>query len=100
MPVPRLCGRLEPGADLGRVLWVLAVERTALEDPLDGLRHGLPAAAERGVERHDTVLASPDHHLGCLVTGEVVPHQEHAPRWQLGGQGEAYGQAALPGLPR
>src|SRR3954447_9393051 len=78
MSVPRLCGLLEPGADLGRVLWVLAVERAALEDPLDGLCHVQPAAAERGVERHDAVLAQPGHHLGCLVTGEIVPDQEHA----------------------
>jgi hypothetical protein len=34
-----------------------------------------------------------------LVAGEVVPHQEHAQGRQLGRQGEAFGQAGLPGLP-
>ena len=53
MPVPRLGGLLEPGADLGRVLRMLAIERAALENALDGLSHVEPAAAERGVERPD-----------------------------------------------
>ncbi len=81
MPVARLGSLLEPDADLGRVLWVLAVERAPFEDALDGLGHVQPAAAERRVERHDAVLAEPDHHLGGFVSGEVVPHQEHTQRW-------------------
>src|SRR3954468_19441697 len=99
LPVPGLRRLLEPGANLGRVLWMLAVERAPLEDALNGFGHVQPAAAERGVERHDAVLAEPDHHLGCLVAGEVVPYQQQAQRRQLGGQGEAFGQAILPSLP-
>jgi hypothetical protein len=84
MLVPGLRGLLEPGADLGRVLRVLAIKRAPLEDALDGLGHVQPAAAEWGVERHDAVLAEPEHHLGTLVAGEVVPDEEHAQRRQLG----------------
>src|SRR3982751_1158255 len=99
LPVPGLRRLLEPGADLRRALRMLAVERAPLEDALDGLGHVQPAAAERGVERHDAVLAEPDHHLGILVAGEVVPYQEQAQRRQFGGQGEAFRQAILPSLP-
>src|SRR3954471_21248560 len=76
LPVPGLRRLLEPGADLRRVLRVLAVERAPLEDALDGLGHVQPAATERRVERHDAVLAEPDHHLGSLVASEVVPDEE------------------------
>ena len=99
MPVPRLGGLLEPSADLCRALRMLAIERAPLQDALDGLGHVQPAAAERRVERHDPVLAKPDHHLGRLVPGEVVPDEEHAQRRQFGRQGEALRQAVLPGLP-
>lgn len=99
MPVPRLGGLLEPGADLCRALRMLAIERAPLQDALDGLGHVQPAAAERRVERHDPVLAKPDHHLGRLVSGKVVPDEEHAQRRQFGRQGEALRQAVLPGLP-
>src|SRR4051794_41834055 len=98
MPVPRFGGLLEPSADLCWALRMLAVERAPLEDALDGFGHVQPAAAERGVERHDAVLAEPDHHLGILVAGEVVPYQEQAQRRQFGGQGEAFRQAILPSL--
>src|SRR3954469_6439011 len=78
--IPSMCGLLEPGTDLLRALRVLAVERASLEDALDGFGHVQPAAAERSVKRHDPVPAEPDDHLGRLVTGEVVPHEEHAQR--------------------
>src|SRR3712207_8879134 len=78
LPVPGLGGLLEPGADLGRAPRVLAVERAPLEDALDCLGHVQPANAERGVERHDAVLAEPEHHLGRLVAGEAVPNEDHA----------------------
>ena len=79
--IPGLCGLSEPGADLLRALRVLAVERASLEDALDGFGHVQPAAAERCVERHDPMPTEPDDHLGGLVTGEVVPHEEQAQRW-------------------
>src|SRR3954451_10292698 len=69
LPVPGLRGLLEPGANLRRALQVLAVERAPLENALNGLGHVQPAAAERGVKRHDAALAEPDHHLGCFVAG-------------------------------
>src|ERR671917_1988477 len=71
LPVPGPGGLLESGADLGRAPRVLAVERAALEDALDGLGHVQPAAAERRVERHEPGPAEPEHPLGRLVAGEV-----------------------------
>src|SRR3712207_1796218 len=90
LPVPGLGGLLEPGADLGRAPRVLAVERAPLENALDGLGHVQPATAARGVARHDAVPAQPEHHLGTVVAGEVVPDEEHAQGWQFGGKGEAF----------
>src|SRR5215218_5032348 len=81
LAVPGLCGLLEPTADLGGAPRVLAVERAPLEDALDGLGHVQPTATERGVERHDAVPAQPDHHLGALMAGEVVPHEQGA-QWR------------------
>src|SRR4051794_39521371 len=43
--------------------------------------HHAQGRHERSVKRHDPVPAEPDDHLGRLVTGEVVPHEEHAQRW-------------------
>src|SRR5215210_5562811 len=65
----------EPGADRGGAVRMLTVAGATLEDALDGRGHVQPAAAERRVERHDAVSTQPGHHLGGLVTGEMVPHQ-------------------------
>ena len=78
---------------------MLASECAALENALDGLSHVEPAAAERGVERHDAMLAEPEHHPDALVAGQVIPDEEHAQRRQIGRQGEALRQAILPNLP-
>ena len=43
---------------------------------------------------------SQNHHLGTLVAGEVVPHEQHAQRRKLRGQSEAFCQPVLPNLPR
>src|SRR4051812_23395432 len=99
LPVPAPRRLLEPGADLGRAPRLLPLERPALEDALDRLGHVQPAAAQGRVERHDAVPAQPQHHLGRLVAGEVVPHQEDAQRRGALGAGEAYRQTLLPGLP-
>ena len=88
--VPGLCGMLESGADLDGTAWMLPGQNTALENALDRFGHIEAAAAERGVERHDAVLAQPDHHLGVPVAGKIVPH-EQKPQWrQMLGQGEVY----------
>ena len=68
----------------------------ALESALDRFGHVEPAAAERGVERHDAVLAQPDHHLSALVAGEVVPHEQQTQPRQRLGQGEVFCQSVLP----
>ncbi len=96
LPVPSLGRRLEPGADLGRAWRLLAVERPALEEALDRLGHGQPAAGQGRVERHDAVPAQPEHHRRRLVTGELVPHQQHPQRRERLGQGAAQRQALLP----
>src|SRR5664279_1141569 len=66
---------LEPVADFGGAVRVLPVKGATLENALDGLGHIQPAASKRRVERHDTVPAKPEHHLGVLVAGEIVPHK-------------------------
>src|SRR5947209_18279309 len=67
LAVPSLGGLLEPGADLGGRLGMLARQGAALEDALDGLGHVQPTAAERRIERHNAVLAQPQHHVGALT---------------------------------
>src|SRR5215212_8487390 len=64
LAVPGLGSLLEPCADLGGRLGMLARQGPALEDALDGLGHVQPTTAERGIERHDAVLAQPQHHVG------------------------------------
>src|SRR5690349_1544648 len=76
LAVPGLGGLLEPSADLSGRLGMLARQRPALEDALDGLGHVQPTAAERRVERHDAVLAQPQHHVCALMTSDIVPHQQ------------------------
>src|SRR3954447_8354443 len=97
--VPSAGRLLKPSPDLGRALRVLTIEGAALQDTLDRLGHVQPTAAERCVERHDAVPAQPEHHLGCLMPGEIVPYQQDAQRRKLRGQGEALGQTGLPDLP-
>src|SRR3954469_11015162 len=79
---------------------MLPVESAPLEEALDRFGHVQPAAAQRRVERHDAVAAEPEHHLGRLVAGEVVPHQEDPQRRQVRGQAETHRQSVLPRLPQ
>jgi hypothetical protein len=59
LAVPGLGGLLEPGADLGGRLGMLACQGPALEDALDGLRHVQPTAAERRIDHDRLRLAQP-----------------------------------------
>src|SRR5664279_4646161 len=86
LAVPGPGGLLEPSADLGGRLGILACQGPALEDALDGLRHVQPTAAERRIERHDAVLAKPHHHFCALMTGEIVPHEQQAQRGNCSGK--------------
>src|SRR3954466_10282776 len=55
--IPALRGLLKPASDRLGGVRMLPVERAALEHTLDRLGHVEPAAAHRGVERHDPVRA-------------------------------------------
>ena len=46
------------------------------------------------------MLNEPQNHIRCMVTGQIIPDQQHAQRWQRGGQGQGLPQAALPDLPQ
>ena len=41
--------------------------------------------AQGRVERHDPMLDEPQDHVRRKVTGQIVPHQQHAQRWQRAG---------------
>src|SRR3954453_7755946 len=99
LAVSGLGGLLEPSADLSGRLGMLARQGAALEDALNGLGHVQRTAAERRIERHDAVLAQPQHHVCTFMTGKVVPHQKQAQRRQLFGQSKRYRQPVLPHLP-
>src|SRR4051794_16962017 len=86
LPAPVAGRLLEPGADLGRAPRLLPVESAPLEDARDRFGHVQPAAAQRRVERHDAVPAQPQHPLGRLVAGEVVPHQQDPQRGSRSGR--------------
>jgi hypothetical protein len=62
---------------------MVAVQRTALEDSLDGFRHVQPTASDRGVERHDAVREQPEDELRRVVAGQIVQDEQHAERRQL-----------------
>src|SRR5215213_12007808 len=74
IPGPR--GLLKPAPDLRGAVRMLPVERPALEHALNRLRHVEPAAAYGCVKRYDTMRAQPQHQVGRLVAGEIVPHQQ------------------------
>src|SRR3954451_3830245 len=76
LAVPGLDSLLEPCADLGGRLGMLARQGPALEDALYGLGHVQPTTAERGIKRHNAVLAQRQHHVGTLMAGEIVPHEQ------------------------
>src|SRR3954452_13860152 len=83
LAVSGLGGLLEPSADLSGRLGMLARQGAALEDALNGLGHVQPTAAKRRIERHDAVLAQPYHHVGALMTGKIVAHQQQTQWGQL-----------------
>ena len=98
VPAPRRL--LKPASDLVWAMRMLPVERPALEHALDRLGHVEPAAAHGRVERHDPMRAQPQHQVGCLVAGQIVPHQQQPQRRQVGWEGEGPRQARLPRRPR
>ena len=98
IPAPRRL--LEPGPDLLGAVRMLSVQRAALEHALHRLRHVQPAAAHRRVERHDAMGAQPQHQVGRLVAGQIVPHQQEPQRRQIVWQGEGHRQSRLPYRPR
>src|SRR5438876_7536284 len=57
--VPAHDGVVEPGDQVVLGLRLMPVERPTDEDPLDGLGHIQPGAAERGVQRQDPVPEQP-----------------------------------------
>src|SRR3954465_11323451 len=82
MGVPAGDGVVEPGDQVVLGLGLLSVECAADDDPLDGLGHVQPGAADRRVERHDAVLEEPADDGRAQVAGQVIPDQEQSERWQ------------------
>src|SRR3954453_22251067 len=72
------CGLLKPAPDLLGTVRMLSIQRPSLEDALDGFGHVEPAAAHGRVKRHDAMFAQPQHQVGRLVAGQIVPHQQQA----------------------
>src|SRR3954469_2289782 len=81
IPGPRRL--LKPTPDLVWAVRMLTVERPALEHALDRLGHVEPAAAHGRVEGHNALCAQPQHQVGRLVAGEIVPHQQQPQRRQV-----------------
>ena len=81
--VPARDGVVEPGDQVVLGLGVVSVEGAADDDPLDGLGHVQPGAADRRVERHHAVVEQPADDRPAEVAGQVVPDQEH-PEWRQG----------------
>ena len=94
IPGPRRL--LKPAPDLVGAMRMLPVERPALEHTLDRRGHFEPAAAHGRVQRHDALRAQPQHQLGRLVAGQIVPRQQQPQRRQVVRQGEGPRQARLP----
>ena len=94
--IPALRRLLKPAPDLRGAVRMLTVERAALEHALDRLRHVEPAAAHGRVEGHNAMRAQPQHQVGRLVAGEIVPHQQQPQRRQVVRQREGPRQARLP----
>jgi hypothetical protein len=80
--VPARDGVVEPGDQLILGLGMLAVERSADDDPLDRLGQVQPGAANGGVQRHDAVMEQPADDGPTQVAGQIVPDQEKTERWE------------------
>ncbi len=76
--VPAARRRLQVGDDVVQGRWVGPFQRPPLQDALDRFGHVQPAAAEWSIERHDPVRAEPEHEVGRLVAGEIIPDQQQA----------------------
>ena len=98
--VPRASHCFEPGNYLVSGGWVLSRERPLFQDPLDRLSHVQPRAAQRRVERHDSVRHQPVHHHWRFMASQIVPNQQHLQRRQLVGQRRRILQACLPAFPQ
>jgi hypothetical protein len=81
--VPAGDGVVEPGDQVVLGLRLLSVEGAADDDPLDGLGHVQPGAADRRVERHHAVVEQPADDRPAQVAGQVIPDQEHT-EWRQG----------------
>jgi hypothetical protein len=75
---------------------MLATQRTADQDALNGLSHIQPRATQRSVERHHAMGAQPADQLGRLVASEVVPHEQDTQGRQVGREREGLCQGAVP----
>jgi hypothetical protein len=74
--VPALSRFLQP---LDNLLWspgMLSVQGAPHQDALNRLAHSEPRTAKWRVERHDAVLTQPPHETGCVVSAQVIQHQQ------------------------
>lgn len=92
--IPPRHGRFEPRDDLLCGLGVLPGQCAGHNNPLQGLGHVQPGAAQARIERHDALLEQPAHDRPALMTCQVIPDQNHPQRRQ-----GRLGWMAEPGRP-
>lgn len=98
--VPALGRGFQGIDDLLRRFGRLPSQGSTHDNALDGFGHVQPGTTQGRIQRHDPMFNEPQNHIRCMVTGQIIPDQQHAQRWQGGGQGQGLPQAVLPDLPQ
>ncbi len=70
--VPRLSHRVKPRDDFLRRPWVTPVEGAPLQNPLHGLGHIQPGAAQWRVHQHNPLVHAPTDKLGGRMPREII----------------------------
>lgn len=72
------CDRLQTVNDGLNILRMKVIKCAALKDALDRLGHVQPTASERGINRQNTMMKTPDEPVGIFVSGQIIHHQQQA----------------------
>src|SRR5579884_1623043 len=81
VPIPAFNGLAKPLFEQFHIIDMMPLERSSLDDALHGLSHIEPGASVRRAEEHNALLSTPLGDAWALVSGQIIPDQQH-PHWR------------------
>src|ERR1700676_2991920 len=81
MSIPSFNGVPEPVFEDLHIIDVIPCQGSLLDDPLHGLSHVEPGASIGSGEQENAMLGTPLGQAWTLVSGQIIPDQEH-PDWR------------------